>query len=64
MVKKRIRKKKRIKIIVETSKSFILVTVPPEVHAALEAQAEEEGVTLNELIIADLAMRVSKKQPA
>lgn len=58
------RRKQPIKVIVDSSKFSILVTVLPAVHVELEAQAEEEGVTLNELIIADLAMRVSKKQSA
>ena len=56
------RKKHPIKVIVDSSKFSILVTVPPAVHLELEAQAEAESVTFNELIIVDLAMRVAKKK--
>ncbi len=62
MDKKSVRKKKKPKVIIETTKAILFVSVPPEVHVALEAEADEEGVTLNELMIAKLAMGLSKKQ--
>lgn len=38
-----------------------MVRVPVTLHAALEAEAREEGVSLNQLVVTKLAMRVSKK---
>jgi hypothetical protein len=38
----------------------VLVRLPVTLHGALEAEAKEERVSLNQLIVAKLAMRLSK----
>lgn len=37
-----------------------IVRLPITLHAALEAEAREEGVSLNQLVVTKLAMRLSK----
>ena len=37
-----------------------VVRLPRSLHAALEAEAKEEGVSLNQLVVTKLAMRMSR----
>jgi hypothetical protein len=37
-----------------------IVRLPRSLHAALEAEAESEGVSLNQLVVTKLAMQVSR----
>ncbi len=37
-----------------------MVRLPRSLHAALEAEAREEGVSLNQLVVTKLAMRMSQ----
>jgi predicted HicB family RNase H-like nuclease len=37
-----------------------IVRLPATLHAALEAEAKEEGVSLNQLVVTKLAIRLSK----
>ncbi len=41
-----------------------MVRLPKSLHAALEAEALEEGVSLNQLVVTTLAMRVAKRKVA
>ncbi len=41
-----------------------VVRLPRSLHAALEAEAEREGVSLNQLVVAKLAMQISQMVPS
>ena len=41
-----------------------LVRLPKTLHAALEMEAKEEGVSLNQLVVTTLAMRVGRRKVA
>jgi hypothetical protein len=45
------------------NKPFIAVSMPPALHAALEAEAQREGVSLNQLVVAKLSMQMSHLVP-
>lgn len=40
-----------------------VVRLPRSLHAALEAEAEREGVSLNQLVVTKLAVQVSRLMP-
>ena len=44
-----------------TKSGRFVVRLPRSMHAALEQEAKEEGTSLNQLVIAKLAMRLSKR---
>ena len=44
----------------KTKSGKFIVRLPKTLHAALEAEATEEGVSLNQLVVAKLALRMSR----
>ena len=44
----------------KTKSGKFIVRLPKTLHAALEAEATEEGVSLNQLVVTKLALRMSR----
>jgi hypothetical protein len=44
-----------------TKSGKFVVRLPRSLHAALEAEAEEEGVSLNQLVVTKLALRLGNR---